>query len=81
LSGGTFTISNMGMMDVESFGPIINPGEKRHPRRWPALGRSRFVRDGKIVVRQMMKVHALVRPSHRGRRAWRKIHQRHSNKT
>ena len=27
MSGGTFTISNMGMMDVENFGAIINPGE------------------------------------------------------
>jgi pyruvate dehydrogenase E2 component (dihydrolipoamide acetyltransferase) len=54
LSGGTFTISNMGMMDVESFGPIINPGESAilgvaSTRPQPV------VRDGKIVVRQMMK--------------------------
>jgi pyruvate dehydrogenase E2 component (dihydrolipoamide acetyltransferase) len=55
LSGGTFTISNMGMMDVESFGPIINPGESG------ILGVAStkpqpVVRDGKIVVRQMMKL-------------------------
>jgi len=55
LSGGTFTISNMGMMDVESFGPIINPGESAilgvaSTRPQPV------VRDGKIVVRQMMKL-------------------------
>jgi pyruvate dehydrogenase E2 component (dihydrolipoamide acetyltransferase) len=55
LSGGTFTISNMGMMDVESFGPIINPGESA------ILGVAStkaqpVVRDGKIVVRQMMKL-------------------------
>ena len=55
LSGGTFTISNMGMMDVESFGPIINPGESA------ILGVAStkpqpVVRDGKIVVRQIMKV-------------------------
>jgi pyruvate dehydrogenase E2 component (dihydrolipoamide acetyltransferase) len=55
LSGGTFTISNMGMMDVESFGPIINPGESA------ILGVAStkpqpVVRDGKIVVRQMMKM-------------------------
>jgi len=55
LSGGTFTISNMGMMDVESFGAIINPGEgailavaSTQPQP--------VVRDGKIVVRQMMKL-------------------------
>jgi pyruvate dehydrogenase E2 component (dihydrolipoamide acetyltransferase) len=55
LSGGTFTISNMGMMDVESFAPIINPGESA------ILGVAStkpqpVVRDGKIVVRQMMKL-------------------------
>jgi len=55
LSGGTFTISNMGMMDVESFGPIINPGESA------ILGVAStkpqpVVRDGKIVARQMMKL-------------------------
>jgi pyruvate dehydrogenase E2 component (dihydrolipoamide acetyltransferase) len=55
LSGGTFTITNMGMLDVENFGAIINPGEgailavastKPQP----------VVRDGQIVVRQMMKM-------------------------
>jgi pyruvate dehydrogenase E2 component (dihydrolipoamide acetyltransferase) len=55
LSGGTFTISNMGMMDVESFGAIINPGESA------ILGVAStkpqpVVRDSKIVVRQMMKL-------------------------
>jgi pyruvate dehydrogenase E2 component (dihydrolipoamide acetyltransferase) len=55
LSGGTFTISNMGMMDVESFGPIINPGESAIL----AVASTKpqpVVRDGKIVVRQMMKL-------------------------
>jgi pyruvate dehydrogenase E2 component (dihydrolipoamide acetyltransferase) len=55
LSGGTFTISNMGMMDVESFGAIINPGESAIL----AVASTRptpVVRDGKIVVRQIMKL-------------------------
>jgi pyruvate dehydrogenase E2 component (dihydrolipoamide acetyltransferase) len=55
LSGGTFTISNMGMMDVESFGAIINPGESAIL----AVASTKpqpVVRDGKIVVRQMMKL-------------------------
>ena len=76
LSGGTFTISNMGMMDVESFGAHHQSRRKRHPRRGQhqaAAGRAR---------RQNCRApddeaHALVRPSHRGRRARRKIHQRH----
>ncbi len=55
MSGGTFTISNMGMMDVESFGPIINPGGSA------ILGVASIkpqpvVRDDKIVVRHMMKL-------------------------
>jgi pyruvate dehydrogenase E2 component (dihydrolipoamide acetyltransferase) len=55
LSGGTFTISNMGMMDVESFGAIINPGESAIL----AVASTRpqpVVRDGKIIVRQIMKL-------------------------
>ena len=27
MTGSTFTISNMGMLDVENFTAIINPGE------------------------------------------------------
>ena len=80
LSGGTFTISNMGMMDVESFGPIINPGGSA------VLGVASIkpqpvVRGDKIVVRHMMKLTTLVRPSHRGRRARREVRQRHQTKT
>lgn len=55
LSGSTFTISNMGMMDVENFSAIINPGESAIL----AMGSTQpkpVVRDGKIVVRQIMKV-------------------------
>ena len=55
MTGGTFTISNMGMLDVENFSAIINPGESgilavssTLPRPW--------VRDGRIVVRQIMKM-------------------------
>ena len=55
LSGGTFTISNMGMMDVESFGAIINPGESAILAVASTKPQA-VVRDGKIVVRQMMKL-------------------------
>ena len=27
MTGSTFTVSNMGMLDVENFAAIINPGE------------------------------------------------------
>ncbi|HEX7619134.1 MAG TPA: dihydrolipoamide acetyltransferase family protein [Verrucomicrobiae bacterium] len=55
LSGGTFTISNMGMMDVESYAPIINPG-KSATLGVASTQPQPVVRDGKIVVRQMMKL-------------------------
>ena len=53
ISGGTFTVTNLGMFGVESFTPIIN---------WPEcaiLGVGRIadravVRDGQVVVRPTM---------------------------
>jgi pyruvate dehydrogenase E2 component (dihydrolipoamide acetyltransferase) len=54
-SGGTFTISNMGMLDVESFTAIINPGESGILAVSSAMPRP-WVRDGRIVVRQVMKM-------------------------
>ena len=55
LSGGTFTISNMGMMDVESFGAIINPGESAI-LAVASTQPQPVVCDGEVVVRQMMKL-------------------------
>lgn len=55
MSGGTFTISNMGMLDVENFTAIINPGESgilavSSARETPVA------REGRVVVRTMMKM-------------------------
>ena len=53
LSGGTFTITNLGMFDVDAFTPIINPPEAAIL----AVGRIRatpVVRDGEVVVAQTM---------------------------
>jgi pyruvate dehydrogenase E2 component (dihydrolipoamide acetyltransferase) len=52
LSGGTFTITNLGMYDVDAFTPIINLPEAA------ILGVGRIqpkpvVKDGEIVVRKM----------------------------
>jgi pyruvate dehydrogenase E2 component (dihydrolipoamide acetyltransferase) len=52
LSGGTFTITNLGMYDVDAFTPIINLPEGA------ILGVGRIApkvvpREGEIVVRQM----------------------------
>ncbi len=53
ISGGTFTISNVSMMGVDGFTPILNPPETG------ILGVGRViekpaVKDGEICIRQMM---------------------------
>jgi len=55
MAGSTFTISNMGMLDVENFTAIINPGESAIL----AVSSARpepVVRNGQVVVRTMMKM-------------------------
>jgi len=55
MKGGTFTISNMGMMGVENFAAIINPGEAAIlavSASVPAAA----VKDGQIAIRDMMKM-------------------------
>ena len=57
LQGGSFTISNMGMMDVESFGAIINPGETGILAVASTVPTPVVAEDGKtIVIKPMMKV-------------------------
>ena len=55
MKGGTFTISNMGMLNVESFGAIINPGEAAILAVASCVP-TPVVIDGEIVVRNIMKV-------------------------
>jgi pyruvate dehydrogenase E2 component (dihydrolipoamide acetyltransferase) len=55
MAGGTFTISNMGMLNVENFFAIINPGEGAILAVSSATPQP-VVRDDKVVVRQMMKM-------------------------
>jgi pyruvate dehydrogenase E2 component (dihydrolipoamide acetyltransferase) len=55
MTGSTFTVSNMGMLGVEHFTAIINPGESAilavaSARPKPAA------RDGKIEIRAMMNM-------------------------
>ena len=55
MTGSTFTVSNMGMLDVEHFTAIINPGESAIL----AVASTRptpVVRDGKIKIRAMMNI-------------------------
>lgn len=53
LSGGTFTITNLGMFDIDAFTPVINPPE------CAILGVGRFVAkpvgfQGQIMLREMV---------------------------
>jgi pyruvate dehydrogenase E2 component (dihydrolipoamide acetyltransferase) len=59
MSGSSFTVSNMGMLDVESFGAIINPGEAGILAVSSTVP-TPAVRDGKVAVRAMMKITASV---------------------
>jgi len=55
MSGSTFTISNMGMLDVENFTAIINPGESAILAVSSTLKKA-VVREDKVVVRSIMKM-------------------------
>jgi len=55
MSGGTFTISNMGMLNVENFHAIINTGEGGILAIASAM-KQPVVRDDKIVIRTIMKM-------------------------
>jgi pyruvate dehydrogenase E2 component (dihydrolipoamide acetyltransferase) len=55
MSGSTFTISNMGMLNVENFTAIINPGEAAI-LAVSSTTKQPVVKDDQVVVRQMMKI-------------------------
>jgi len=55
MTGSTFTVSNMGMLDVDTFHAIINPGEAGILA--VATARDRVVaRNGKMEIRSMMNM-------------------------
>jgi pyruvate dehydrogenase E2 component (dihydrolipoamide acetyltransferase) len=55
IEGGTFTVSNMGMLDVAAFSAIINPPESTILAVSSTVERA-VVRDGAIVARKIMSV-------------------------
>ncbi|HKI70113.1 MAG TPA: dihydrolipoamide acetyltransferase family protein, partial [Verrucomicrobiae bacterium] len=55
MTGSTFTISNMGMLDVENFTAIINPGESAILAVSSTVKKP-VVRDDKVVVCSIMKM-------------------------
>jgi pyruvate dehydrogenase E2 component (dihydrolipoamide acetyltransferase) len=55
MTGSTFTISNMGMLNVENFTAIINPGESAILAVSSTVPTA-VVREGKVVARDIMKI-------------------------
>jgi pyruvate dehydrogenase E2 component (dihydrolipoamide acetyltransferase) len=55
MGGSTFTVSNMGMLDIENFTAIINPGESAILAVSSTL-KQPAVKDGRIVVRDIMRM-------------------------
>jgi len=55
MTGSSFTVSNMGMMNVENFLAIINPGEAAILAVSSAREQAAVV-DGKLAVRSLMKM-------------------------
>jgi len=55
MTGSSFTVSNMGMLNVENFHAIINPGEGAILAVSSTM-ETPVAREGKIVVRAMMKM-------------------------
>ena len=54
LSGGTFTVSNLGMFGVTSFTAVINPGQAAILAVGAAVERPAFDADGVLVKRSLM---------------------------
>ena len=55
MTGSTFTISNLGMMDVENFTAIINPGESAILAVSSGV-KQPVVRNDQVVIRTIMKM-------------------------
>jgi pyruvate dehydrogenase E2 component (dihydrolipoamide acetyltransferase) len=55
MTGSSFTVSNMGMMNVENFSAIINPGEAAILAVSSAREQAVVV-DGKVAIRSVMKM-------------------------
>jgi pyruvate dehydrogenase E2 component (dihydrolipoamide acetyltransferase) len=55
IEGGTFTVSNMGMLDVSSFSAIINPPESAILAVGATVSKPVVV-DGEVAVRSIMTV-------------------------
>ena len=54
LSGGTFTVSNLGMFGVTSFTAVVNPGQAAILAVGAAVARPAFDAGGNVVKRSLM---------------------------
>jgi pyruvate dehydrogenase E2 component (dihydrolipoamide acetyltransferase) len=55
MAGSTFTVSNLGMLDVENFTAIINPGEGAI-LAVSSIRKQPVVKDDQLVARSIMKM-------------------------
>ncbi len=55
MTGSTFTVSNMGMLDVENFTAIINPGESAI-LAVSSVQKQPVVREDRVTIRSVMKM-------------------------
>ena len=72
LSGGTFTVSNLGMFGIDSFAAVINTPQAAI-LAVGAIDERPVVRDGEIVHRPPDARHPRLRPPHPLRRPRRRI--------
>ena len=72
LSGGTFTVSNLGMYGIDSFAAVINPPQAAI-LAVGAIKERPVVRDGEIVPAHLMRRHPRLRPPHPLRRPGRRV--------
>jgi pyruvate dehydrogenase E2 component (dihydrolipoamide acetyltransferase) len=56
LSGGTFTVSNLGMFGVTSFTAVVNPGQAAILAVGAAVARPSFDADAAVVKRNLMDI-------------------------
>ena len=72
LSGGTFTVSNLGMFGIDSFAAVINPPQAAI-LAVGAIAERPVVRDGEIATAHLMRRQPRLRPPHPLRRPRRRV--------
>ena len=76
LTGGTISITNIGVFGIDAGTPILNPGEAAI-LAMGAVRRQPWEHRGEIALREVMTLCAVVRPPARRRRAGLALPRRH----